>query len=230
MDGQKLWSHTVDHVIHLKCSPMWWESTMSIILQACPITHNPIGLAEKYVQLVKNLFYKAKEEGKDLVKCLMVYHNTPLSNILCSPMQILASRSARSNLSISNTARKQLGLDCQDLRSKYKNEHSPLHDLHLNQVVMYQDPTTKRWFPVTISKLCQEPRIYIITTKEGVQYRKTQAHLKPHHLQDKIVNSELVSQNNHMWTVKTLNSKQSTTNLPQSRPKRDIRPPIKLDL
>ena len=30
------------------------------------------GLAEKYVQLLKNLFYKTKEEGKDLFKCLMV--------------------------------------------------------------------------------------------------------------------------------------------------------------
>ena len=36
------------------------------------------GLAEKYVQIVKNLFYKAKEEGRDLFKCLMVYHNKPL--------------------------------------------------------------------------------------------------------------------------------------------------------
>ena len=44
------------------------------------------GLAEKYVQLVKNLFYKAKEEGKDLFKCLMVYHNTPLPNTMWSPM------------------------------------------------------------------------------------------------------------------------------------------------
>ena len=33
------------------------------------------GLAEKYVQLVKNLFYKAKEERKDLFKCLLVYCN-----------------------------------------------------------------------------------------------------------------------------------------------------------
>ena len=49
------------------------------------------GLAEKYVQFVKNLFYKAKGEGKDLFKCLMVYHNTPLSNNLWSPMQILAA-------------------------------------------------------------------------------------------------------------------------------------------
>ena len=118
----------------------------------------------------------------------------------------------------------------QGLENKVLNEHLLPHYLHLNQVVMYQDPTTKRWFPATITKLCQEPTSYIITTKEGVQYRKTQTHLKPYHLQHKIVNSELVSQNNHMWTVKTLNSKQSTTNLAQSRPKRDIRPPIKLDL
>ena len=83
------------------------------------------GLAEKYVQLVKNLFYKAKEEGKDLFKCLMVYHNTPLSNALQSPMQILGSRSAKSDLLISNTAKKQLGIDSENLRTKYKNEHLP---------------------------------------------------------------------------------------------------------
>ena len=78
------------------------------------------GLAEKYVQIVKNLFYKAQEEGKDLFKCLMVYCNTPLSSSLRSPMQISSSRSARSGLPMSNAARKQLGLDCEDLRTKYK--------------------------------------------------------------------------------------------------------------
>ena len=64
------------------------------------------GLAEKYVQIVKNLFYKAKEEGKDLFKCLMVYCNTPLSNSLLSLMQILSSRSARSDLPMSNGSQK----------------------------------------------------------------------------------------------------------------------------
>ena len=95
---------------------------------------------------------------------------------------------------------------------------------------MYQDPTTKRWFPATITKLCQEPRCYIIPTKEGIQYRKTQAQLKPYHVQDKTCENELLAQNNHMWTVKISNSKQSTTNLAQSRPKRDIKPPRKLEL
>ena len=142
------------------------------------------GLAEKYVQIVKNLFYKAQEEGKDLYHSLMVYRNTPLSSNLQSPMQILASRSARSDLPMSNVARKQKGLDCEQLRAQYKNEQLPSHDLYLDQAVMYQDPNDKRWYPATITRLCQEPQSYIITTKEGVQYRKTQAHLKLYHLQD----------------------------------------------
>ena len=47
------------------------------------------GLAEKYVQIVKSLFYKAKEEDKDFYKCLMIYCNTPITGSLQSPMQIL---------------------------------------------------------------------------------------------------------------------------------------------
>ena len=68
------------------------------------------GLPEKYVQLVKNLFYKVKGTGKDLFKCLKIYCNIPLSSILWPTMHILASRSARSDLPISNAARKQLGI------------------------------------------------------------------------------------------------------------------------
>ena len=56
----------------------------------------------------------------------MIYHNPPLSSSLQSAMQILQSRSARLDLSISNAARKQLGLDSELLSNKHKNEHLPL--------------------------------------------------------------------------------------------------------
>ena len=118
------------------------------------------------------LFHKAKEEGKDMFKCLIIYCNTPLSSNLQSPMQILQNRSARSDLPMSNVARQQLGLNPKQLRSKYKNEHLPSHDLHLGQHVMFQDSTNKQWFPATITSICSEPRSYKITTKEGVTYRK----------------------------------------------------------
>ena len=63
------------------------------------------GLAEKYIQIMKNLFHKVKEEGQDLHKCLMTYRNTPLSSHLQSLMQILSSRATRSTLPLSNVAK-----------------------------------------------------------------------------------------------------------------------------
>ena len=44
-------------------------------------------LAEKFVQIVKSLFYKVKEEGQDLFKCLMIYCNNPLTSSVKSSMQ-----------------------------------------------------------------------------------------------------------------------------------------------
>ena len=56
------------------------------------------GLAEKFVGIVKNLFYKAKEEGQSPYRALMVYRNTPLCGNLQSPMQILQGRQAHTDL------------------------------------------------------------------------------------------------------------------------------------
>ena len=124
------------------------------------------GLAEKYVQIVRNLFHKAKEEEKDIFICLMIYCSIPLSSNLQSPMQILQNRSARSDLPMSNVTRHQLSLKPGQLRSKCKNEHLPSHDVHLGQHVMFQDSTNKWWFPATITSIWSEPRSYKITTKK----------------------------------------------------------------
>ena len=149
------------------------------------------GLAEKYVQIIKNLFYKAKEEGQDLHKCLMIYRNTPLSNHLQSPMQILSSRSTRSTLSLSNAAKRQMGIQDEELRTRYKNQHLPTCALCLKQAVMFQELTSKKWYPATITKLCKEPRSYIITTANGIQYRRMQMHLKHYQLRSRTDNKEL---------------------------------------
>ena len=125
------------------------------------------GLAEKYVQIVKNLFHKAKEEGQDLHKCMMVYRNTPLSSQLQSPMQILSSRATRSTLPLSNAAKMQMGIQNEELRARQKNQHLPTHDLSLNQTVMYQE-LIKKWYHTQITRLCDELRSYIITTEEGM--------------------------------------------------------------
>ena len=186
------------------------------------------GLAEKFVQIVKNLFHKAREEGADLHNALMIYRNTPLSSNLQSPMQMLQSRTVRSQLPMSNAAKQQLGLQAEKLRIKTKNEHLPLHDLWLGQNVMMQDSTSKRWSPVVITKLCKEPRSYQVITKDGVTYRKMQVQLKPYKPYDK---QDEAAKKGHMWTL-TKNSNKNTNNdnLVQSRARRQVKPPVKLDL
>ena len=108
---------------------------------------------------------------------------------------------------MSNTARKQLSLHSEELRNINKHEHLPMHDLHVGQNVMFQDATSKWWYPATITSLCSEPRSYNITTRDGITYRKTQAHLKPYtpkgkKLKAKHSMSQLMVQSNDMQTVK----------------------------
>ena len=198
----KLTSMTTQHIIgHLKVifSEYGWSDTIVSDNGPCymaeaftktmqeyrvnHITSSPHyptsnGLAEKFVQTVKSLFYKAREEGADLYRALMIYQNTPLTSNMQSPMQILQNRTAKSQLLMSNSARRQLGLETEKLRIKTKNENLPSHDLHSDQDVMMQDPTSKRWSPVVTTRLCKEPRSYQVTTRDNVTYRKTQAHLK----------------------------------------------------
>ena len=126
------------HINHITSSPHYPQSN---------------GLAEKYVQIVKSLFHKAKEEGKDLFKCLMIYYNTPLSGSLQSLMQILQSRSTRSDPPMSNAARQQLGLQPEKLITVKMHEQLPSHDLHIRQDVVYEDTTSKWWLPATITSL-----------------------------------------------------------------------------
>ena len=185
-------------------------------------------LVEKFLQIVKSLFHKAKEEGADPFKALMIYRKTPLSSNFQSPMQMLQSRTVRSQLPMSNAARQQLGLQTEMLRTKMKNEHLPSHDLCLGQNVMMQDPTSKRWSPVVITRLCKEPRSYQVTTKDGVTYRKMQAHLKPYKTEDK---KEKEVKKYHVWTLtNNCNKNTCNNNLAQSRAGRQGKPPVKLDL
>ena len=119
--------------------PCYTEEPFTSVMIAYHVNHftssphypQPNKLAAKYVQIVKSLFYKAKEEGKDLFKCLMIYHNIPLSGSLQALMQILQSRRARSDLPMSNASRQQLGLQSKMIRNLIKHEHLPSHDLHI---------------------------------------------------------------------------------------------------
>ena len=160
-----------------------------------------------------------KDEGTDIYKCLMIYCNTLLQSTSKSPMQMLQQRSARSQLPMLNAAFRQLGIAAEQTTAN-KNQHLPLHNLHIGQEVMYQDPANKRWCLATIKALCPELRSYQILTVKGVIYRRTQNHLKPYKPYQKTQKGEQFNQN-------TVNN---SDNLQESHPKRQIKIPVKLNL
>ena len=95
-----------------------------------------------------------------------------------------------------------------------KNECAPTHDYKLNQDVMYLDPVSNKWFPATIIRLLTAKRSYLIRTPEGVEYRKTQQHLKLYKPRKPCVPPKPMK----------------ASHPAQGRPKRDTKPPNKLDL
>ena len=99
-------------------------------------------------------------------------------------------------------------------KAQDKNERAPTHDYKLNQDVMYLDPTSKKWFPGTIICLLDAKQSYLIKTPEGVEYRRTQQHLKPY--KPKVCRS--------------LPAKSRNCAPAQGRPKCDTKAPDKLDL
>ena len=93
---------------------------------------------------------------------------------------------------------------------------------------MMQDPTSKRWSPVVKTRLCKESRSYQVTTKDGVTYRKMQAHLKPFKPENK---QEQEVKKYHMQTLtKNCNKNTCNNSLAQSRARRQGKPTVKLDL
>ena len=85
---------------------------------------------------------------------------------------------------------------------------------------MYQETISKKWYPAKITRLCDEPRSYIITTEEGTQYRMTQAHLKLYQLQYQKTKQEL----------KLNKDTQFNDNQIRLRPRNSVKPPERLQV
>ena len=108
--------------------PCYASKVFTKIMQEYNVNHitssshypSPMVWQKGLYRFIKNLFHKAREEGADLFKALMIYRNTLLSGKLQSPMQMLQSRTVRSHLPMSNAARQQLGMQTEEAYNQDK--------------------------------------------------------------------------------------------------------------
>ena len=115
--------------------------------------------------------------------------------------------------SMSKAARKQIGTQPEVIRNSDKHAVLPTQATHIGQPMMFQDSTSKCWYP-DVNVLCFESRSYMITTMVSVNPVKIQS--------------------NHMWPVKAELKKKSQVNtksqIQKSKCKRDTKLQVKLDL
>ena len=146
------------------------------------------GLAEKTVDIAKNLIIKCTEDGRDISLALLNVRNTP--GDIGSPAQRLMGRRTRTLIPTSfaqlqpATTDPQLvtgGLDArrQLAKSYYDRGSKPLPPLQNNDVVRIRNQQTRNWEPAQL--LENQPQLgdrsYIVTTPDGSTFRRNRRDL-----------------------------------------------------
>lgn len=144
------------------------------------------GLAEKYVNISKNILRKSKESGSDFRKALLEYRNTPLKDLKTSPAELLMSRKCNTYLPVSNTLLvPKVNNTVRELQDRHFTKQKQYYDrnckgrddLAVGDKVVYLDKNGK-WLEAIVTSLADTPRSYWIRNSEGSVYRRNKHHLK----------------------------------------------------
>ena len=142
------------------------------------------GLAERTVRTVKSLIKKCKQTGGDVQEALLHLRATPQAD-LPSPAEMLFGRQVKTTLP-GRHSRHQLS-DVHDQHQQRRMRMKTDHDRHagpelpplaIGQKVRTLNPDDNTWFPAQVSRICEEPRSYEVTTPNGRVLRRNRSHLR----------------------------------------------------
>ncbi len=144
------------------------------------------GMAERFVQTVKDTLIKAKITGTDPDLALLALRTTPIDSHLPSPGELLSRRKLRSNLPqklrnelIMRDEIRQRLEQRQDSQKYYHDAKGvrELPELIPGQHVSVQNQKTGHWEPCTVKEKCAEPQSYIVSTPNGGELRRNRSQL-----------------------------------------------------
>ncbi|XP_041485994.1 uncharacterized protein K02A2.6-like [Lytechinus variegatus] len=142
------------------------------------------GLAERMVRTIKNLLTKCSQTSQDSQLAMMHLRATPVDNNLRSPAEMLFGRPIRTTLPSHylsrDSAATEFLLNRQDKMKEVHDRHasSDLPPLHVGQPVRVLHPRDNTWIPAKVSKVCEEPRSYEVSTPNGGILRRNRSHLR----------------------------------------------------
>jgi len=137
-----------------------------------------------------------------LLKCLLQYRVTPISDLDASPSQLLMSRLLRTALPVHTS--NLIPFVVPDVKFKLQSKQDKLKEnydksavrkdisFNVSEKVFVQNPITKHWETGLVLEICDEPRSYIVQTNSSKVRRNVKC-LKPNHTQSDVSFSMLPS-------------------------------------
>lgn len=159
-----------------------WDFTHSTSSPKYPQSN---GLAERFVQTAKNLLRKCSRDNSDIKMALLVYRNTPRSDVLGSPNQRLMSRNTRSLVTMLENQLKPRVVDdvnanLQLQRDKQKMYHDrtahPSRNILIGDQVRLQQ-SNRDWTNATVTGSADKPRSLLVRTDAGQDFRRNTSQL-----------------------------------------------------
>ena len=144
------------------------------------------GLAERYVQTIKQFLRKTADTGDDLYESLLAYRQTPLTGMPFSPAEMLFSRNIRGPLPCTVNHLKPGAVDSYDSLAFRQLEQKARHDrsarsltpLQGGEEIVVRTNKDDRWMPASIVEAHSTPRSYIVDNGRNL-VRRNRVHIKP---------------------------------------------------
>jgi hypothetical protein len=145
------------------------------------------GLAEKYVQIVKNILEKSRRDGNNVLRGILEYRASPVDN-MASPAQLLFGRQIPGLLPTSSTKLQPKVINPTDVRNRrhqmqqnqkaqYDKKSKQLPPLKLGENV-YIQKENKDWEPATIINTSNTDRSYHAQTRSGNTFRRNRVYFR----------------------------------------------------
>jgi hypothetical protein len=161
----------------------YWEF---IHTTSSPLYPKSNGLAERFVQTIKKLLIKARENNTDWQLALLNFRNTPVTGEEYSPAQLLMGRKLNTRLPVSEEELKPTLIDNNKLikmrekRTHYNKQYydhgtKPLSPLQPGENVRMRDKGI--WIKAKVIGLARGNRSYWVQTENSRRYRRNRSHI-----------------------------------------------------
>lgn len=160
------------------------------------------GLAERAVQICKNILKKSENEEQILIS-LMAYRATPTKHMNYTPSQLVQNRIIRTDIPMhTNKSKPKLCNDAENQLQKKQQKSKEYYDksvklrvgLKVNEKVLFKN--NDKWIIGHIIALHESPRSYIIQSNDGRVYRRNSIHIKKYYENQNENNSNENAQKN----------------------------------